>query len=657
MARCARVLLVDRSAEIRVEVGRALAAPGPEGDQHLFPAELISVAGAAEALSAWRERGPFDVALIDHDLVVASDFVSTLKRWQPDAEVILLIAAGAPPGTNHPLAPLVFDLLAKPLDGAQNLRLKVRRAAEHRRLNVAQGALSRKLDESEARYRTLMENSPDAIVVYDEANGRVQEANRAAQELYGYSSAELAALEHSALLAPTEGGGAEDPEGPGRLMRRADLHRSGRTIPVEVATTRVRLRGRDVAVETVRDVSARQRLEEDLRQACKLEAIGRLAGGVAHDFNNLLVPILNYGDFIRHRLEEFRSFCPEARWAELDEILAFVHDMYEAGMSAAQLSRQLLSVSRKQVVSPEVISLAEAVRRVERLISRIASDDVVVATRVGEDVQPIKMDRGQLDQLLMNLCVNACDAMREGGALTLSVENAAISPEIAAALGLYRSGRYVRLEVEDTGSGISPTHLEQIFEPFFTTKERSSGTGLGLAIAAQIVEQAGGKIDVASEMGRGTTFTIHFPAAEGVPLPRGWREQRPSNTPANGERILVVEDDDGVRRLVYRVLRRAGYRVIEARDGQQALEEFLPHVKEIDLVLTDVRMPLVKGDELALRLRAVHPTIPVVFMSGYAPETMVREMPGGDPVTILAKPFSNADLLSVVHEALSQPAR
>ena len=388
------------------------------------------------------------------------------------------------------------------------------------------------------------------------------------------------------------------------------------------------------------DVTQRIQLEEQLRTAQRLEAIGRLAGGVAHDFNNLLTVISGNGELLA------RALAPEAS----EQML--VGEIRDAGERAASLTRQLLAFSRSQVLAPQVLELNGAVARIEGMLRRLIGEDIELACALAPEAGFVRVDPGQLEQVIVNLAVNARDAMPRGGRLTLETH----AGELDAARCLEHPGmapgRYARLAVRDTGAGMSPEVRQRIFEPFFTTKPAGAGTGLGLATVHGIVAQSGGRIEVESEPGRGTCFTILLPSVD-APAPAA--EQRPAPAPARGrETILLVEDEEGVRRIARIALESRGYRVLGAANGRAAVAVADQHGDEIDLLVTDLVMPGMSGRELADELRARRPELKVLFISGYVEDALARHGIVEEVVAFLHKPFSLAELAGKVREVLDE---
>ncbi len=389
------------------------------------------------------------------------------------------------------------------------------------------------------------------------------------------------------------------------------------------------------------DVTEHQRLNERYQQAQRLESVGRLAGGVAHDFNNLLTVILCCAESIDDDIARGAA-------ADLDD----VRQIRAAGERARDLTRQLLAFARKQVTAPVALDLNEALQRTQRMLSRLLGEDVALRAELQPDLWPVYCDPGQVEQVIMNLAVNARDAMPRGGVLTLATRNAS-EPEGDRDVPDPDVGDWVQLVVRDTGTGMSAAVREHLFEPFFTTKEQGKGTGLGLATVYGIVKQSGGHIHVESEEGRGATFILCFPRLVREVAPASQRA--PAAARGGTETILVAEDEVAVRTVIARVLHAAGYTVVLAASGDEALALVERAATPIDLVLTDVVMPGLDGLALADAVARVRPNLPVVFMSGYADEALDEREVRARSVTILPKPFTPALLLERVRQGL-QPS-
>jgi len=502
------------------------------------------------------------------------------------------------------------------------------------------------LGESEERFRTMFESAPTATMLLG-VDGSIVAVNRSLEALFGYTEDEFRRLptgdhvhpddrEESALMYAELVRGERD-----SYRREARfVTKDGRMLITHLAAALVRDGdGKpNYVIGMAEDVTEQKQLEEQLRQSQKLEAIGRLAGGVAHDFNNMLTAIGGYTAFALEHADEGTPLR-----SDLDEIS-------KATARAALLTRQLLAFSRKQVLKPELLNLNGIVVELETMLRPLIGEDIVLTTQLDPALGPIEADPGQLHQVVMNLVVNARDAMPAGGPLSIETANADVQDE---GDGSIPPGRYVTLTVRDAGEGIDDATLSQIFEPFFTTKESDKGTGLGLATVYGIVKQSGGYVAVESEVGVGSEFTIHLRRADDVRQPRP--EATPALAPAvprdaGGKVVLVVEDEDVVRGLVRQVLQGTGFEVLVARNGEEAFALAAEH--HVDVLLSDLMMPNLGGQEVAERLRTSHPELKVVFMSGYAETGILADgvLPPG--TTFLAKPFTFSELTEKVQGLL-----
>ena len=393
-------------------------------------------------------------------------------------------------------------------------------------------------------------------------------------------------------------------------------------------------------VGLVMDVTDRRQLEEQLLQSQKLEAIGRLAGGVAHDFNNLLTGILGYAGFALKALDEGHPVR--------NDIL----EIERAGARAANLTGQLLSYARRQMVAPKVVQLDQVVENLVNLLRRLLGEDISLETRYEDDTWLTRIDPGQLEQVIINLAVNGRDAMPNGGRLLIETRNCTLSESFSGQQAEAAPGAYVMLAVTDTGVGMDAATQARIFEPFFTTKEQGKGTGLGLAVCYGIVKQAGGHLWVYSEPGRGTTFKVFLPPASGEENLPADSESSDLANEEGSETVLIVEDEPVVRHLAVRYLAEHGYQVLQAADGPEALEISRAHEGDVHLLVTDVVMPQMNGRELAERLAAERPGLRVLYVSGYTDHAVVRHGVLEEGIAFLSKPFDLGQLARTVREVL-----
>jgi two-component system cell cycle sensor histidine kinase/response regulator CckA len=500
---------------------------------------------------------------------------------------------------------------------------------------------------AEQRYRRLAENAPDIIFRYEvEPNAGFTFMSPLVQPITGYAPEEFYADsdlgfrivhpdDRASLDAVLRG---ESPAS--RVSALRLMHKNGTVVWIEQHHSLVHHRdGGIAAIECIaRDVSDRKLLEEQFRQAQKMEAVGRLAGGIAHDFNNLLTVINGYSSLA---LEELDS---------ADPLYTSIGEVNKAGERAAGLTRQLLAFSRRQVLTVQVLDLNSVVADVDRMLRRVLGEDIQYGTAPAPALHSVRADRGQIEQVIMNLAVNARDAMPDGGRLMIETANVELDENYAAQHSEVTPGDYVMLAVTDTGHGIDAATLSRIFEPFFTTKPQGRGTGLGLATVYGIVKQSGGSIGVYSEPGQGTTFKIYLPR---VNAPPERVERRPAARQITGSgTVLVVEDEESVRALILTVLKQAGYRILEARDGAEALAICDRHQGTIHLVITDIVMPEVSGRELAERVKTKRPEVKLLFMSGYTDNAMVQQGTLESDMPFLQKPFTPGALAGKVKALL-----
>jgi len=506
--------------------------------------------------------------------------------------------------------------------------------------------------ESERIYKALFENNPNPMWVYDRDTLRFLAVNEVAVSHYGYSREEFLGMTIEDIRSPAEVAALRESvrNVPGTIRKVGTwkhLRKNGESIDVEITTHDLEFGDRPARLVLAIDVTDRKRaeserdiLEKQLAQARRMEMIGRLAGGVAHDFNNLLVVILGHAELLLNR--------PAAADTAVGDSL---REIRKAGERAANLTRQLLAFGRKQVLEIRTIDLNRVIAGFEGMLSRLIRESIDVTTRLAPDLGSAKADPFQIEQILLNLCINARDAMADGGRLTIETANVSLDEGYAQRHTGVRPGPYIMLAVSDTGSGMDAETVEKIFDPFYTTKEQGKGTGLGLSMVYGIVKQHGGNIRVHSAPGRGTTFKVYLPRIDESAEEEAAVPELPARTSVDPETVLVVEDEDTVRDLVCRMLSDAGYDVIEARDGTEAVRRVKDR-KSVHLLLTDVVMPEMSGRMVRDRIVALHPDIKVLYMSGYTDDVVAHQGVLEAGVHFLKKPFNARTLAAKVREAL-----
>jgi PAS domain S-box-containing protein len=511
---------------------------------------------------------------------------------------------------------------------------------------------------AERNYRLIFEGSPLPMMFTDHTNQTIIEANSAAMATYGYSRDEFVGLVVSDIVVPTPNDGvALTPQGDqysGDVMRYGPVStrkKDGTVMQVLITSFRVPYAGRPARFSIVEDVTEKERMERQHHQAQRLESLGQLAGGVAHDFNNLLGVILNFTLFVKETVSRAAAEPDGDRWQPAAKDLERV---VRATESATRLTHQLLAFARREVVRPQSLNVNSVVAELEPLLRRTLGEHIDFVTSSASGLRPALIDPGQLEQVITNLAVNARDAMRNGGKLTIDTANIDVDEAYAGGRPGLKPGRYVQVRVTDTGSGMDRATLQRAFEPFFTTKPKGQGTGLGLATVHGIVNQAGGYVGLYSEPGLGTRVTVLLPATDLVPVAEEPAEPAAIHELA-GETILVVEDDDELREVVERILAKNGYEVISAGSGPKAIEAAREHHGDIDLLLTDVVMPQMQGSELARLLTAERPELRVLFMSGYAEHALGASGTLEPGAILLEKPFTEPTVLALVRRVLEVP--
>jgi two-component system cell cycle sensor histidine kinase/response regulator CckA len=504
----------------------------------------------------------------------------------------------------------------------------------------------KRLIEREEVFRLITENAADMIAVVD-SRGKILYSSPSYQKILGYTPIEMESMsaaeqihpgdQEKVLQATTQALLAGSKSNLEYRMR----HKNGSWRTLESRASTISRNGKVEKLLIVnRDVTERKHLEEQFRQAQKMEAVGRLSGGVAHDFNNLLGVIIGYGEMMQGG-----NLAGDSARSCIEEVLKAAH-------RAASLTRQLLAFSRQQVLDPRVLDLNAVVRDMEKMLKRLIGEDIQLRTCLEPSLVSIKADQGQIEQVILNLAVNARDAMPNGGELKLQTSNFFMDEAFVSRYPYpVRVGEYVLLTVTDNGVGMDPTTRTRAFEPFFTTKEKGKGTGLGLSMVYGVVKQSGGYIDIVSEPGAGATFNIYLPKAEVTPARQYPGSERKASLDG-AETILLAEDELSLRTLTRQQLEICGYRVLEAENASEALDVSQKHAGQIDLLLTDVVMPGLSGRALAEELARQRPQIRVVFMSGYTGQTVGEHGVLAEGSLFLAKPFTSEALARKVRDAL-----
>jgi two-component system cell cycle sensor histidine kinase/response regulator CckA len=516
----------------------------------------------------------------------------------------------------------------------------------HIALAIERRAWEDALRKSESTFRLLFAHNPLPTWVFDTQTLKFVQVNEAAVRLYGYSAQEFESMSvfdiRSKEEYPKLHAHMKDWDAPGHYQgvwkhRKKD----GKTIEVDVISHGFDYAGRKVRLVVAQDITERHLLEEQLRQAQKMEAVGRLAGGVAHDFNNLLMVIKGHTELLLNI-----SPIPPHATKKIEQI-------DRAADRAASLTRQLLAFSRMQVLQPRVMNVNGVVEEMGKLLPRLIGEDIELILRTSADLGVIRADASQMEQVIMNLAVNARDAMPAGGKLLIETSNADFDHTYISAHPMVEPGRYVLLTVSDTGTGMDAETQSRIFEPFFTTKVQGKGTGLGLATVYGVVKQSGGYIWVYSELGQGTSFKIYLPRVDQLEedvLPAVLTE-----APNGVGTILLAEDEQEVREVAREFLESGGYTVLEARDGADALRLSEQHSGVIDLLVTDMVMPKMTGQELAARILEKRKGLQVIYMSGYSEYAAVEAAHSDPTLRLLSKPFSRAAILRAVRDRLPSP--
>jgi len=627
-----------------IPIALAVARPGSAATRHAIALAQMLMSSLLVYVSGGRFGTPLHVfgslaflsvyrdwrVIVSATTVIAGDHILRGLFLGPQA-----FGALAASGRLEQMAWIAFEdvfLIASCLRGRRELRGLVERDAA--------------LNDSESRYRALIDRA-EGVFLADATTKRVLECNAAFRSLLGYDAAEAAQL----TIYDFDGDTRESVDAALQQLleakrplqlERCYRHKDGSTVDVTVNVSAVADATRDVVCAAVRDVTAMRDHESQLRQSQKMEAIGQLAGGIAHDFNNLLTGILGYGELV---LEQLGKDHP---------VSADVLEMNRAGQSAAALTRQLLTFSRRQVVQREVLDINAVLSNVRKTLQRLIGDHIDLVLELGPDLRGIEADASQLEQVVVNLAVNARDAMEKGGRLLLETAHVDVPAGSDVRRNALAPGSYVMLRVTDNGCGMTADVQAHVFEPFFTTKQPGKGTGLGLSTVYGIVKQSGGTILVDSAPGRGTTFRIFLPVVERR-VPRAAHSDAHGQQPRPTETILLVEDETVVRGLSRRTLEAAGYVVLEAASPREALRISEGHQGIIHLIVTDVVMPELSGPALVHRLAARHTGAKVLFMSGYTDDVLAPHHFADRNVAFLSKPFTPAILVKKVRDVLDAP--
>jgi PAS domain S-box-containing protein len=546
-----------------------------------------------------------------------------------------------------------LDLLSFPLTDIETGKIKgvieyVRDITDRKRIEEA-------LKESEERFRQLYDEAPVGYHEVD-SHGRITQVNRTELAMLGYTVEEMIGQplwrflveeekDRQTIMAKLSGSIK-----PGRAFERTYKRKDGTTLPVLIEDRLLRNgEGQIIGIRaTIQDITERKKAEEEkaalqeqLRQSQKMEAIGRLAGGIAHDFNNLLTAIKGYSQLSLFELKEG------------DPLKGNIEEIQKASQKASDLTRQLLAFSRRQILEFKVLDLNTIVRDLDKMLHRMLGEDIELIYALDDHLGRVKGDPGQIEQVILNLAVNARDAMPSGGKLIIETANVELDDVYARSHIAVTPGRYVILSVTDTGVGMTPEVKERIFEPFFTTKEKGKGTGLGLSTAYGIVKQSGGNIWVYSEPGKGTTFKIYLPRVDELPEEMRKKEIG-GEIPFGSETILVVEDEEVVRKLAVKILEKQGYKVLEASNGVDASAICERRKEPIHLILTDVVMPGMNGHQLVEQFRQVFQDFKVLYMSGYTDNTIVHHGVLKKGINYIQKPFTPDALARKVREVLDR---
>ena len=646
------ILIVDDDHDFRDMLSNIFKAKGYQ---------TIDAVTGKGALDKIKEQTPA-VAIIDLKLddMPGLEVIRLLKEKSPGTECILVTGYASQKSAIEAMNVGAYSYVTKPFDTEQLLAM-IRRAIEKKEAGEA-------LRDSVEKLAQAVQGNPISTFIIDN-NHIITHWNKACESLTGFSSDAMVGTKKQWLpfypaerpiLADLIVNGATGEEMDvyyeGKLHKSIliegvykgedfypDLGKNGKWLFFTAAPLRNQSGNITGAIQTFQDITNRRSAEEQLRQAQKMEAIGTLAGGVAHDFNNILTTIIGNASLALMEVEKDGPLREE------------IAEIKMAGERAATLTRQLLAFSRKQIVQPKILDFNELLTDIEKMIDRLIGEDVELLTVPEPALWQVELDPGQMEQIIMNLAINARDAMPMGGKLAIETANMDLDESYFHERGIQeeKPGAYVVISVSDTGSGMDKETQERIFEPFYTTKELGKGTGLGLPTIYGIVKQNNGFIWVYSEPGQGSTFKVYFPRVKGDAEAKE-KKQVPSSKVGGSETVLVVEDDDSLRNFVEKSLQSHGYRVLVAENGEDALRVGKEHEGPIDLMVTDVVIPKMGGKEVAERLQPLYPHMKVIYMSGYTDNAIAHHGVLAPGLNFIEKPFSPEDLARKVRKVLDQ---
>jgi signal transduction histidine kinase len=627
-AEALRVLIVDDDPQMLRTITDILRMNG------YAPSGATTGSGGLE-LAARMDHSPA-IALVDLSLpdMDGIEVVARLHALSAMTQVVILTGNASVDSAVRALREQSYDYLIKPVQ-PDHLLATLERAGERSYRRRAEEGMR----ESEERMRQIFAHVSDALFIVDDS-GIILDANPAATTLTGHALDDLRSTPLGEVLPELDSSVDDLNNGHPRLPSLPAGTTATRVLDIQSARF-----APGVRVYTVRDLTKQRQLEEELAQSRKMDAIGQLAGGVAHDFNNLLTVIMSYSSLLLGDIE-----TTDPRRQDVQEIS-------DAAERAAALTGQLLAFSRKQVMHTRPISINGVVTGVEKMLRRLIGEDIELVTALGDSLHLVNADPGQLEQVIINLAVNARDAMPNGGKLSIATSNAEIPPDSRRKNGRESENGHVMLSVTDTGMGMTREVQQRVFEPFFTTKEQGKGTGLGLATVYGIVTQSGGEVHLHSQPNKGTTFRIFFPALAMAADSVQALAETSAAVPRGDETVLIVEDDASLRALAARVLEASGYKVLLARNGVEALALCAGYEGKIDLVASDVVMPEMSGRPLVEKLAETRAETKVLFMSGYTDDDVMRRGVLDGRAAFLQKPFTATQFATKVRDVLDQPRR